>query len=153
MLGGTTSAPNGEWVAQVARNVTGNAGGLDNARYLIHDRDSKYTAHFDAILKSSGIKPVRLHARSPNLNAFAERFVRSIKSECVDRLVLFGEKSLRHVVGEYISHYHAERNHQGLSNVIPFPDKRTRAPGAIHGNIHKAERLGGMLNFYYREAA
>jgi transposase InsO family protein len=123
---------------------------MENARYLIHDRDGKYAQSFDQILKAVGIGIVKLPPQSPNLNAFAERFVRSIKSECLDRLVLFGEKSLRHAVREYLVHYHAERNHQGVGNVIPFPDDRTATTGQ---RVEKSERLGGLLNFYHRQAA
>ena len=83
-------------------------------------------------------------------NASAERFVRSIKEECLDRLILFGEKSLRHVVGEYVEHFHRERNHQGIGNVIPFPDERLGAAGQT---VEKAERLGGLLSYYHRQAA
>ncbi|MDA1055196.1 MAG: integrase core domain-containing protein, partial [Planctomycetota bacterium] len=150
VLGGITTSPNEAWMKQVARNVTGWDGNLKDARYLIHDRDTKFTATFDAVLESTGLQSVKLPARSPNLNAYAERFVRSIKTECLDDLILFGEKSLRHVVGEYIAHYHAERNHQGIENVIPFPDERLSSSGK---KITKSERLGGLLSFYHREAA
>jgi transposase InsO family protein len=85
-----------------------------------------------------------------NLNAYAERFVRSIKSECLDRLVLFGEQSLRHVVTEYVEHYHRERNHQGIGNIIPFPDARQ---SSTRQKVERSERLGGLLSFYHREAA
>ena len=124
VLGGITISPNEAWMKQVARNVSGCGGELEDARYLIHDRDTKFTASFNEILKAVGVQPIKLPARSPNLNAYAERFVRSIKSECLDNLILFGEKSLRHVLSEFIVHYHAERNHQGVGNVIPFPDER-----------------------------
>jgi putative transposase len=90
-----------------------------------------------------------LPPQSPNLNAFAERFVKSIKTECLEQLVLFGEDALRHVLREYLAHYHAERNHQGLENVIPFPDRRLSKQ---RGVVVKAERLGGVLNFYHRRA-
>ena len=150
VLAGTTTSPNEQWMKQVARNMTGWDGDLRNARYLIHDRDSKYTRSFDQIMEAVGIEPVRLPPRSPNLNAHAERFVRSIKSECLDRLILFGEKSLRHTINQCLAHYHSERNHQGLDNVIPFPDTRA-SPG--NGDVIKSERLGGLLSFYYREAA
>jgi putative transposase len=93
---------------------------------------------------------VKLPPQSPNLNAFAERFVKSIKTECLEQFVLFGEAALRHVIGQYLEHYHAERNHQGLENVIPFPDGRLVERD---GAVVKAERLGGLLNFYYRHAA
>jgi len=149
VLGGITISPHEAWMKQVARNVSGSDCELENARYLIHDRDTKFTASFDEIFKSVGIAPIKLPARSPNLNAYAERFVKSIKSECLDRLILFGEKSLRYAVGEYIAHYHSERNHQGIENAIPFPDERLHQPGAVR----KQERLGGLLSFYHRQAA
>jgi putative transposase len=122
---------------------------MNDARYLIHDRDSKFTESFDEILRAVGIKPVKLAARSPNLNAYAERFVKTIKTECLDHLILFGEKSLRHVVKEYLAHYHTERNHQGIENVIPFPAERLQNGG----DVITSERLGGLLNFYYRDTA
>ena len=87
--------------------------------------------------------------QSPNLNAFAERFVLSIKSECLDKMILFGEKSLRHVVREYLAHYHSERNHQGIGNIIPSPDERLTNTG----EIVRSERLGGLLSFHHRKAA
>jgi transposase InsO family protein len=135
---------------RAARNVSGRDGQMASARHLIHDRDGKYAASFDEILRSVGVGIVKLPPRSPNLNAFAERFVRSIKSECLDRLVLFGEKSLRHVVREYVEHYHRERNHQGIGNAIPFPDERLSATGQ---KVKKSERIGGLLSFYHRQAA
>lgn len=150
VLGGITESPNERWMMQVARNVSGWGCEMENARYLIHDRDSKYTLSFDAILASVGVDAVKLPPKSPNLNAFAERFVRSIKTECLDRMILFGERSLRHAVSEYLCHYHAERNHQGIGNAVPFPDQRLDAEGT---RIEKSERLGGLLSFYHREAA
>ena len=116
-------------MAQAARNLSGFDGALVKARYLIHERDAKYTAPFDAILQSSGIDIIKVPPRSPNLNAFAERFVLSIKTECLGNLILFGERSLRKAVSEYIAHYHHERPHQSLDNRIPFPLKEpAKAP-------------------------
>jgi putative transposase len=117
---------------------------------LIHYWDSKYTQSFDQILQAAGTVPVKLAPQSPNLNAFAERFVKSIKTECLEQFVLFGEDYLRHVIREYLAHYHAERNHQGIENVIPFPDNRI---GFQKGTVVKTERLGGLLNFYHRRTA
>ncbi|MGA2137345.1 MAG: integrase core domain-containing protein [Verrucomicrobiia bacterium] len=131
--------PNEGWMKQTARNVTSSDGPLVGARYLIHDRDAKYTQSFDQILKAAGTAVIRLPPQSPNLNAFAERFVKTIKTECLEQFVLFGEESLRHVIREYLAHYHAERNHQGIKNVIPFPDRRLEAR---EGRIEKAEWLG-----------
>jgi len=150
VLGGISQYPNEEWMKQTARNMTGLDGELGGTGYLIHDRDSKYTQSFDQILNAAGIAVVKLPPHSPNLIAFAERFVKTIKTECVEQFVLFGENSLRHVIREYLAHYHAERNHQGIDNAIPFPDPRLEAR---EGSIVKAERLGGLLNFYHRHAA
>jgi transposase InsO family protein len=150
VLGGISEFPNESWMKQIAKNLTGVEGALAGARYLIHDRDAKYTQAFDQILKAAGTAAVKLPPQSPNLNAFAERFVKSIKTECLEQFVLFGEDSLRHVIREYLAHYHAERNHQGIENVIPFPDGRL---GRQDGPVEKAERLGGLLNFYHRRAA
>ena len=102
------------------------------------------------MLKDAGVQSVKLPPRSPNLNAYAERFVRSIKESCLERLILFGERSLRTAVREFIAHYHKERNHQGLENrlIEPHPDHLTNA-----GPVQRHERLGGKLNYYYRSAA
>jgi putative transposase len=150
VLGGISQNPNERWMTQIARNVTGWGGELSHAGYLIHDRDCKYTWGFDEILQGAGTAIVKLPPHSPNLNAFAERFVKSIKTECLEQFVLFGENSLWYVIREYLGHYHAERNHQGLENVIPFPNRRLVERD---GAVVKAERLGGLLNFYYRHAA
>jgi putative transposase len=150
VLGGMTHSPNEAWVKQIARNVTGVTGELTNARYLIHDRDAKYTEGFDRILQGAGIEPIKLPPRSPNLNAYAERWIRSVKTECLEPLILFGQRSLAYALQEYLAHHQRERNHQGLENLIPFPDERLAQK---EGSITKAERLGGLLKFYYREAA
>ena len=140
----------GPWMEQIARNLTdGFDGFLNGYRFLIHDRDPLFTTQFRTILKDAGVRSVRLPKRSPNLNAFAERFVRSIKEECLDRMIFFSEAMLRHVIDEYIAHYHEERNHQGLESRIIRPNFQRDAKGEILRN----QRLGGMLNFYCREAA
>ena len=136
---------------QMARNLTDVFDGfLRNARHLIHDRDPLYTRAFTEILKSSGVQPIRLPPRSPNLNAYAERFVRSIKEECLNRIVPLGESHLRLVVQEYVEHYHRERNHQGLENQL-----LERAPPSANpsADVQRSERLGGLLSYYYRKAA
>jgi putative transposase len=150
VLGGITVSPNEQWMKQVARNLSGWGGEMAGARYLIHDRDSKFTESFDETLGAVGIEPVKLPPRSPNLNAYAERFVKSIKTESLNRMILFGEKMLRHVINEFLAHYHSERNHQGIGNVIPYPDGHV---GLTAGRITKSERLGGLLSFYHRDAA
>ncbi len=121
-VAGYTPHPNELWMKQIARNVTMDAWGfLGNCRYLIHDRDTKFTDSFRAIVKSGHVDPLKLPARSPNLNAFAERWVKSVKDDCLSKLILFGETSLRHALRQYLLHYHAERNHQGKDNVLLFP--------------------------------
>ena len=136
---------------QVARNLTdGLDGFLAGCRYLIHDRSSLFTPEFGMILESVGIEAVRLPARVPNLNAYAERYVRTIKEGCLDRIILIGEGSLRRAVSEFVLHYHGERNHQGLGNKIIRPEV-AEFPNV--GDIRCRERLGGMLRYYYRQAA
>ena len=118
----------------------------------IRDRDVKFTSGFDMIFRSVGIEAVKLPPRSPNLNAFAERFVRSIKFECLDRMIFFGEASLRRAITEYIEHYHVERPHQGIGNVVPFPLEQADSPPRA-GPIICRERLGGLLRSYERANA
>jgi transposase InsO family protein len=125
VLGGMTPVPNEAWSKQIARNVTDDDGPLANARFLLHDRDAKFSENFDALFRAASIQPVKLPPQSPNLNAFAERWVRSVKEECLDQLILLGERSLRHSLNDYVAHHQHERNHQGLANVIPFPHQRT----------------------------
>jgi len=151
VLGGITTCPNGAWVEQVARNVTCWDGELEHAGYLIHDRDPNYTRKFGKILKGVGVQPVKLPARSPNLNAIAERFVKSIKFDCLNHLILTTKRQLRYAVKEYLEHYHHERPHQGTDGQILFPNERSDKSRT--GEIVKSARLGGLLNFYYREPA
>jgi transposase InsO family protein len=150
-IAGITCQPNGEWMKQVARNLTDAVDGfLLGTRYLILDRDPLYTRAFRQMLKDSGVKVLRLPARSPNLNSHAERFVLSAKSECLDRLVLLGEEHLRTAVAEFVKHYHGERHHQGLDGALIEPDETV---GQSDGRVACRERLGGLLKYYYREAA
>jgi len=149
-IAGIAPVPNGLWMRQVARNLIDDLGGfLRGKRFLIHDRDPLYTRGFHEILGYAGVAPVRLPPKSPNLNAYAERFVLSIKSECLDRMVFLGEGHLRRAILSYVEHYHLERSHQGLGNRL-IESGRSQ-PGA--GPVARQERLGGLLNHYYREAA
>ncbi len=135
---------------QMARNLTDcDSGFLNGARYLIHDRDPLFTKRFRDILKPSGVKTVKLPARSPNLNAYAERFVHSIKSECLAKIIPLGERHLRKAVKEYTEHYHLERNHQGLDNELI--EKLIDEPN-MSGAVECQERLGGVLKYYRRAA-
>lgn len=154
-IAGITPNPNEQWMKQIARNITmADWGFLNemNCKYLIHDRDSKFCESFREIIKSSSIKPLQLPAKSPNLNSITERFVLSIKSGCLSKLIFFGEQSLNRAISEFIIHYHAERNHQGKGNVLLFPSPNF-SPNINGGPITRRTRIDGMLNYYYREAA
>ena len=148
---GCTSNPDEDWMIKVIRILTDwNSGFLKDKRYLLMDRDAKYSEAFRFMLKGSDVEPVRLPPKSPNLNAHIERYMRSLKEECIERLILFGEKSLLKAVSEYLIHFHTERNHQGLENRIIQPGDEVGKP---QGTIDCRNRLGGMLRYYYREAA
>ena len=152
-MGGITRQPDSSWMAQVARNATmEGAGYLNGCRYLLHDHDTKFCREFRETLAAGGVKCTPIPARSPNLNAHAERWVRSIKEECLSKLILFGETSLRRVVSEYLEHYHQERNHQGKGNLLLFPTSTTPSEAGPHRSISCRERPGGLLK-YYRDAA
>ncbi len=150
-IAGISASANGLWMSQIARNLTDSVAGLlTGKRYLIHDRDPLFTDEFLRTLKDANVESVKLPPRSPNLNALAERVVRSIKESCLDRLILFGESSLRTAVQNFVAHYHSERNHQGLDNRIIQPET---GHATNTGAIHRRERLGGTLNYYHRAAA
>ena len=150
-IAGITTSPHAAWMRRMAINLTDpDDGFLKGKRFLILDRDGKFCPKFLSILRDEGITPLRLPPRSPNLNAFAERFVRSTKEECLDRMIFFGEDSLHNAVTQYVVHYHGERNHQGLDNRIIDPAAEV---GQTTGALKCRKRLGGMLKYYYREAA
>lgn len=152
-LGGWTPYPDQEWMQQQARNSTMEGWGfLRGCRYLLYDRDTKFCASFRELIESGSVESIRLPARSPNLNAFAERWVRSVKGECLSNLILFGESSLRRALRHYVVHYHEEHNHQGKENLILFPQE-TEGAGRRKGAVRCRERLGGLLKYYAREAA
>jgi hypothetical protein len=125
---------------QMARNLTmAGEGMLQGCRYLLHDRDARFGAAVDEILRSAGIEPIVLPPQSPNLNAHHERWNRSVKEECLSKIILFGEASLRHVLSNYVHHFHGERNHQGEENVILFPaaaDRIGESSGEIRTRMH-----------------
>src|SRR5215470_12405377 len=121
-IAGIASEPDSAWVVQCGRQLTDPIDGfLAGKRFLLHDRDPLFTEVFRETLATTGVETVRLPPKSSNLNAFAERFVRSIKESCLHRMILCGEASLRRAVREFVAHYHEERNHQGLGNVLIFP--------------------------------
>jgi putative transposase len=150
-IAGITPHPTAAFMQQCARQLTDHFDGfLLGKHYIIHDRDHKFTEAFDAILKDSGVEPVVLPPQSPNLNAHCERFVRSVKEEVLNRMIFIGEASLRYTLTQYLTHYHAERNHQGLDNELIMPEPEV---GSQRGQVRRRERLGGLLSYYDREAA
>ncbi len=148
---GIMPEPSGPWMTQTARHLMDSFDGfLRGCRYLFHDRSPVFTEEFELMLQSAGIQSVRLPPRSPNLKAYAERFVRSIKAACLDRMPLIGESSLQRAVSQFVIHYHTERNHQGLE------DKTVRPEFPVfpsEGDVCCRKRLAGLLRYYYREAA
>ena len=150
-IAGISAEPDGPWVTQLMRNATDAEDGfLRHIRFLIHDRDPLFRPAVRDTLPPADVTPIRLPARSPNLNAYTERFVRTIKESCLERMVLIGEGSLRRAVREFVAHYHHERNHQGLDNRLILPLSTAPPP---RGRVQCRQRLGGMLNYYYRSAA
>ena len=139
------------YVKQIARNLTDPFDGfLNDSKYVLMDRDANFSSAFRTMLVDAGVEPVRLPAKSPNLNSHLERFHLSIKSECLSRMIFFGEPSLRRAVNSYLIHYHEERNHQGLGNRLIDPGDEV---GQMKGAIQCREHLGGLLKYYYRQAA
>jgi transposase InsO family protein len=151
-IAGITPHPDQRCMTQMARNITmAHWGVLSPGQYLIHDRDGKYCLAFQRLIDDAGVTRVPLPPRSPHVNTYAERWVRSVKDEVLSGLILFGERSLSHMLTQYTAHYHHERPHQGKGNVVLFP---VPSPGGVGDSpIQCQERLGGLLKYYYRAAA
>jgi putative transposase len=149
-LAGCTTNPTGAWVAQQARNLSF-TGVFERVRFLIHDRDSKFTAAFDEIFRSEGIKILHTPVRAPQANAYAERFVRTVRGECLDWLLILGRRHLERVLRTYTTHYNRERPHRGLALLPPDPTIAANPP--LAGEIERRDRLGGLIHEYHRVAA
>jgi len=150
-IAGIPPHPTVAFMQPCARQLTDPFDGfLLGKRYLLHDRDTKFTQAFDGLLKGSGVEPVVLPPRSPNLNAHCERFVRSIKEEALKQMVMLGTRTLYDAIQQYLVHYHTERNHQGLDNQLIA---REGTVGCQTGPVMRRERLGGLLSYDHREAA
>ena len=146
--------PTKDWVAQQARNFLMH---IDHARSLpatklIRDRDSKFAPIFDTILESSGVEVKKLPIRSPNLNAFAERFIQTLKHECLNHFVIFGQKHLDYLVAKFVDYYHTRWPHQSKGNE-PLLKLTDPPPPNTGGEVLCEERFGGLLKHYYRKAA
>lgn len=123
---------------------------MGEARFLIRDRDAKYSKSFDEVFRSEGVRVIRTPIRAPKANAFAERFVRTVRQECLDHILVFGERHLKRILREYGTHYNRERPHRGLSLETPEPKSDQIC---IDGKIVRVARLGGLINEYHRNAA
>jgi putative transposase len=152
-VAGVRIAPDGDWMRQIGRNLLDPVDGfLGNATHLIHDRDPVFTAAWSALLETHGIECVAIPAQSPNCNPHAERFVKSVRTECLDHFVIFGERHLRYLLKEFVGHYLNERYHQALGSQIIRPMASPSNDNAALGAV-RWSRLGGALNYYYRTAA
>ncbi len=146
LLVNVTEHPSAEWAVQPLGNLAVQHNHLP--RFILHDRDSKFTEAFDALAEASGTRIIQLPARSPNLNAYAERWVRRVREECLDQVILLSERHLRYVLKEYVRYFMKRRPHQGLKEQIPG----TRGEPSGTGRIRFRPVLGGLINDYYREA-
>jgi hypothetical protein len=148
-LAGCTSQPDSAWVTQQARQLLWQLSDTDTPKhFLIHDRDTKFTASFETVFASEGIETVLTPYQAPNANAFAERWVRSVREECLDRLLIVNQTHLRRVLREYVDYYNTAHPHQGLQQQAPIPFRR----GPATGPIACRDVLGGILHDYRREA-
>jgi putative transposase len=147
-LAGCTTNPTGGWVTQQARNL-GFTGLLEQMRFLIHDRDSKFSAGFDEVFRSEAIEVIHTPIRAPRANAYAERFVRTVRAECLDWLLILGGRHLERVLRLYTTHYNGERPHRGLALLPPAPATATTSGD----EIRRRDRLGGLIHEYHRAAA
>jgi transposase InsO family protein len=148
-LAGCTTNPTGVWVTQQARNLSF-TGLLERTRFLIHDRDSKFSASFDEVFRSEGIKVIHSAVRAPRANAFAERFVRTVRAECLDWLLILGRRHLERVLRSYTAHYNGERPHRSLA--LLAPDASNRRAQVATDSIERCDVLGGLIH-EYRTAA
>jgi len=148
-IAGTTTNPDSGWMEQMARNLTDcYEGFLIGKRFLIIDRDAIFSPRFKSILRGFDVEILLTAYQAPNMNAHAERFVKSIKSECLDQMIFLGRESLVRAIAEYAAHYHEERSHQGLGNVL-----LSGVAPQSEGSVEVKERLGGLLKYYHRRAA
>jgi transposase InsO family protein len=149
-MAGCTTNPTGAWVTQQARNLSF-TGLFERMRFLVHDRDSKFVAAFDEVFRSEGITVIETPIRAPQANAYAERFVRTVRAECLDWLLIVGRRHLETVLRIYTAHYNRERPHRGLA--LLSPDSTNAARPTTGGQIKRRDRLGGLIHEYHRTAA
>ncbi len=150
---GVTAHPTGAWVTQVARNLSGDF--IEQNRqfeFLIRDRDTKFTASFDEVFRSEGVRIIQTPVRAPRANAYAERWVRTVRSECLDRLLLVGRQHVERVLRAYVSHYNQQRPHRGIGLSVPVTTHSSGVP-ALPAQVERRDILGGLIHEYYEAAA
>jgi putative transposase len=150
---GVTDHPTGSFVTQVARNLVGDLVDREGSiKFLIRDRDAKFTASFDEVFTSEGIRVIKTPIRSPRANAYAERWVRTVRTECLDWMLVLGRRHLNEVLRQYVSHYNEQRPHRGLDLGVPVPSETTAdTPPSFH--VKRRDVLGGLIHEYFRQAA
>jgi transposase InsO family protein len=153
-LAGCTPNPDGAWTAQQARQLAWSLPEPPTPiRFLIHDRDSKFSCVFDDVFRSEGAEIIRTPFRAPNANAFAERWVGTVRRDCLDWLLIVSRRQLEHVLRVYIEHYNAHRPHRALDLKPPAPPRHLQpADTSPRGQIQRHQRLGGLINEYVRAA-
>jgi putative transposase len=149
-LAGSTENPSGTWVTQQARNLMIDSCAQERpVRFLIHDRDAKFSTAFDEVFRTEGIQVIRTPVRAPNANAHAERFVRTLREECLDWLIILGRRQLERVLREYVDHYNRERPHRALGPRAPQPSQQLVPLRPRHeAAVRRRDRLGGLIHEY-----
>jgi len=150
-LAGVTANPDSAWVTQQARNLAIEER-LSGVRFLLRDRDAKYSGPFDAVLRAEGVRIIRTPIRAPRANAFAERFVRTVRRECLDHVLIYDRRHLERVLGAYVAHYVDERPHRGLGLAVPAGIRPAQVPGATPTLVERRDVLGGLIHEYRRAA-
>ena len=149
---GITDHPTGEFVTQIARNLVGDLVNRGRSvKFLIRDRDTKFTAGFDEVFRSEGIRVIKTPIRSPQANAFAERWVRTVRNECLDWLLIVGRSHLERVLHQYVGHYNQQRPHRGINLGVPTAGENPATPPSLH--VRRHDVLGGLVHEYYPVAA
>jgi transposase InsO family protein len=151
-LAGVTDRPSAAWMTQRARNLV-IEDRLSTARWVVHDRDTKFSGGFDVVFATEGIEVIRTPIRAPKANAYAERFVGTVRRECLDWMIVWGRRHLERVLRHYVDHYNAERPHRSLALDTPNPSRTTASPGSSVGDIRRRSVLSGLVNEYYARAA